>query len=61
MDKDRLIGAAKQLAGAMKQAVGKFVGDGKLQFDGNAEQLAGKVQNASGSVQDTLKRWDFKP
>ncbi len=56
MDKDRVIGAAKQLAGSMKQAVGKFIGDGKLQVDGKAEQLAGKVQNAAGGVKDTLKR-----
>jgi uncharacterized protein YjbJ (UPF0337 family) len=56
MDKDRLIGAAKQLAGSVKQAVGKFIGDGKLQVDGKAEQTQGKVQNAVGGAKDTLKR-----
>jgi uncharacterized protein YjbJ (UPF0337 family) len=44
------------LIGSAKQAVGKFVGDAKLQVDGKGEQLAGKVQNAAGSVKDTLKR-----
>lgn len=53
MDKDRLISVAKQLVGSAKQAVGKFVGDAKLQVDGKGEQLAGK---AAGSVKDTLKR-----
>ncbi len=30
MDKDRVIGLAKQVKGAVKQAVGKAVGDAKL-------------------------------
>jgi uncharacterized protein YjbJ (UPF0337 family) len=56
MDTDRVIGAGKQLAGAAKQAVGKLVGDAKLQGDGRAEQTEGKLQNAVGSVKDALKR-----
>jgi uncharacterized protein YjbJ (UPF0337 family) len=55
MDKDRLIGAGKQMMGCVKQAVGRFVGDAKLQVDGKTEQVAGKVQNAAGSAKDTLK------
>jgi uncharacterized protein YjbJ (UPF0337 family) len=56
MDKDRVIGAGKQMAGAAKQAVGKLVGDAKLQGDGKAEQVEGKLQNAVGSAKDTLRR-----
>jgi uncharacterized protein YjbJ (UPF0337 family) len=56
IDKDRVIGAGKQMAGAAKQAVGKLVGDAKLQGDGKAEQVEGKLQNAVGSVKDTLRR-----
>jgi uncharacterized protein YjbJ (UPF0337 family) len=56
MDKDRVIGAGKQMSGAVKQVVGKIVGDAKLQGDGKAEQIEGKLQNAVGSVKDTLKR-----
>jgi len=56
MDKDRVIGAGKQITGAVKQAVGKLVGDAKLQRDGKAEQIEGKLQNAAGSVKDTLRR-----
>jgi uncharacterized protein YjbJ (UPF0337 family) len=55
MDKDRLIGAGKQMLGCMKQAVGKLVGDSKLQADGKADQVAGEVQNVAGGVKDTLK------
>jgi uncharacterized protein YjbJ (UPF0337 family) len=34
MDKDRIEGAAKQAKGAVKRAVGKVVGDAKLQTEG---------------------------
>jgi uncharacterized protein YjbJ (UPF0337 family) len=60
MNKDRLVGAGKQAIGSAKQVVGKLVGklvgDAKLQVDGKAEQLEGKLQNAAGSVKDTLRR-----
>jgi uncharacterized protein YjbJ (UPF0337 family) len=56
MDRDRLIGAGKQIIGSAKVMVGKLVGDAKLQVDGNAEQAAGKLQNAAGSAKDLLQR-----
>jgi uncharacterized protein YjbJ (UPF0337 family) len=55
MDKDRVVGSAKQVKGAVKQAVGKAVGDTKLETQGKADKIKGKVQNAIGGVKDTLK------
>jgi uncharacterized protein YjbJ (UPF0337 family) len=55
MDKDRIAGSAKQVKGTVKQAVGKALGDAKLQATGNADKIEGKVQNALGGVKDTLK------
>jgi len=55
MDKDRIAGAAKNLKGSIKEAVGKLVGDTKLQTDGKADKVAGKIQNAVGGLKDTLK------
>jgi uncharacterized protein YjbJ (UPF0337 family) len=55
MDKDRIAGAAHEAKGSVKEAVGKAVGDGKLQSDGKAEKTAGTVQNAVGGVKDTLR------
>lgn len=55
MDKDRIVGAAKGVKGSIKEAVGKLIGDAKLQSDGKAEQTAGKIQNAVGSVKDTVR------
>ena len=55
MDKDRVVGSAKQVKGAVKQAVGKAVGDAKLESEGKADKLEGKVQNVIGGLKDTLK------
>jgi uncharacterized protein YjbJ (UPF0337 family) len=55
MDKDRIAGAAKQAKGAIKKAAGKVVGDTKLQAEGEADQVEGKVQNAVGGLKDTLR------
>jgi uncharacterized protein YjbJ (UPF0337 family) len=55
MDKDRVVGSAKQVKGAVKQAIGKAVGDTKLESEGNADKIKGKVQNAVGGLKDALK------
>lgn len=55
MDKDRVIGSAKQIKGNVKQVVGKAVGDTKLETEGKADKIEGKVQNTVGGLKDTLK------
>jgi len=49
MDKNRIVGAAKQVKGSLKEVVGKAVGDAKLQSDAQADRAEGKVQNVIGS------------
>jgi uncharacterized protein YjbJ (UPF0337 family) len=61
MDKNRIAGSAKEVAGAAKVAVGKAVGDAKLQSDGKAEKAVGKIQNAVGGVNDTARHALKKP
>jgi len=55
MDKDRIAGSAKQVKGTVKEVVGKAIGDTKLQSEGKADRIKGKVQNAIGGIKDTLK------
>jgi uncharacterized protein YjbJ (UPF0337 family) len=55
MNKDRIIGSAKEIKGTVKQVVGKAVGDVKLESEGTADKIEGQVQNAIGSVKDTVK------
>jgi len=47
--------SAKQVKGAVKQVVGKAVGDTKLESEGKTDKIEGKVQNAIGDIKDTLK------
>jgi uncharacterized protein YjbJ (UPF0337 family) len=55
MDKNRVVGSAKQIKGAVKQVVGNAVGDAKLESEGKADEVEGKVQNAVGGLKDTLE------
>jgi uncharacterized protein YjbJ (UPF0337 family) len=56
MDKDRIEGSMKQAKGAIKEAVGKVLGDAKLSAEGKADRADGKIQNAIGSLKDTLTK-----
>jgi uncharacterized protein YjbJ (UPF0337 family) len=55
MDKDRIAGSAKEVKGKVKEAVGKAVGDAKLESEGKADKIEGKVQNAVGGLKDAVK------
>ena len=55
MDKDRIVGSAKVVKGKLKVAVGKSVGDSKLEAEGQAEKVEGKIQNAVGGIKDTIR------
>ncbi|MSO68161.1 MAG: CsbD family protein [Pseudolabrys sp.] len=55
MNKDRIEGSVEQAKGKMKEVAGKAVGDSKLETEGKAQQVAGKVQNAVGGFKDAVK------
>jgi uncharacterized protein YjbJ (UPF0337 family) len=55
MDKDRIVGAAKEIKGSIKETIGKAVGDAKLVSEGKVDKIEGKVQNAIGGLKDALK------
>ena len=54
MSTNRIEGAAKAVTGSVKEAVGKAVGNDRLQVEGAAEKAVGKVQNALGKAQDKI-------
>ncbi|MDR5814997.1 CsbD family protein [Caballeronia sp. LZ033] len=60
MDKNRVDGAAKQVKGSIKEAIGKVTGDRTTEAKGAAEKAEGKVQasvgKAADKVRDTLKK-----
>ena len=55
MDKDRIAGSAKVIKGSVKEAIGKVTGDAKLETEGKADKVEGKLQNAVGGVKDTVR------
>jgi uncharacterized protein YjbJ (UPF0337 family) len=55
MDNDRIKGAVKQKVGEVKEVAGKVTGDEKLKRQGQADQVAGKVQNIVGGVKDSVR------
>ena len=55
-NKDQLEGLAKQAKGAVKTAAGKAVGNEKLQAEGTADKVAGKVQKGYGDLKDKVKK-----
>jgi uncharacterized protein YjbJ (UPF0337 family) len=61
MDKNRIEGSIKEVKGAAKEAIGKVVGDAKLQSDGKADRAAGKIQNAVGGLSDAVRDAVKKP
>lgn len=52
MDENRVEGVASNLGGKVKDAVGGMLGDSKMQAEGKADQVQGRVQNAYGSAKD---------
>ncbi|MGA7399425.1 MAG: CsbD family protein [Candidatus Sulfotelmatobacter sp.] len=52
MDKDRVEGKVKDVAGRVERQVGEWTGDPEKQVHGAAKQVEGKVQNAWGKAKD---------
>lgn len=55
MDEDRIGGSLKNIGGNIKEGVGKLIGDTKLETEGKADQVEGRVQNTVGGMKDTVR------
>src|SRR5688572_3695132 len=55
MDKERVKGVAQQKKGAVKEGLGKVVGDEKLKAEGKMDKAEGKVRNAVGGAKDAIR------
>jgi uncharacterized protein YjbJ (UPF0337 family) len=55
MNKDRIEGSATQAKGKVKEVAGKITGDTKLENEGKADKVAGKIQNTVGGIKDSVK------
>ncbi|MGY3695315.1 uncharacterized protein YjbJ (UPF0337 family) [Bradyrhizobium sp. USDA 3240] len=55
MDKDRIIGTAKEFAGKAEGAVGDVAGDARTQASGRAREATGAVQDLYGQAKDAAR------
>jgi uncharacterized protein YjbJ (UPF0337 family) len=55
MDKDRIVGSAKEFAGRAEGALGDMAGDAQTQASGRAREAAGTVQNLYGQAKDAVR------
>jgi uncharacterized protein YjbJ (UPF0337 family) len=55
MDKDRIVGSAKEFAGRAEGAIGDVAGDAQTQASGKAREAAGTVQNLYGQAKDAVR------
>jgi uncharacterized protein YjbJ (UPF0337 family) len=52
MNQDRLNGTLDQVVGSVKRKAGKWTGNTRLQVEGIAQQVKGKLENAIGKIND---------
>lgn len=55
MDKDRIEGKAKDIAGRVERQAGEWTGSEEHQAKGLGKQVEGKVQNTVGKVKDAAR------
>jgi uncharacterized protein YjbJ (UPF0337 family) len=55
MNKDRVEGKVKDIAGRVQRQAGEWSGDSEQQVKGTAKQVEGKVQNTWGKGKDAVK------
>ena len=55
MDKDRVKGKMKDVGGRIERQAGEWTGNEKMQGEGAAKQVEGKVQNTVGKVKDAAR------
>ncbi len=55
MNKERLEGAAQKGVGSVKEAVGKAIGNPKLEAEGLGDKIAGSAKETIGKAEDAMK------
>lgn len=55
MNKDRLVGTAKETKGTVKEMAGKVIGDTSLESTGKIDRLLGGIQRTFGGLRDAVR------
>jgi uncharacterized protein YjbJ (UPF0337 family) len=51
---DKAEGTAKNIAGSVKEAAGKAIGNPRLEADGKTEKVEGQIQEKVGEIKKVL-------
>ena len=55
MDRQRIAGATKKATGTIKKTVGKATGNRRLEAEGRAEKVEGRLRSAVGKAKDVAR------
>jgi uncharacterized protein YjbJ (UPF0337 family) len=55
MDKGRVTGAFNKAKGAVKDALGRMIGDTRTRAEGKADKAKGTAQNAAAGAKDAAR------
>lgn len=55
MNKDQVKGKGNEIAGEIKEQVGKMTGDRSTELKGHAQEVKGKLQKGYGDVKEDVK------
>lgn len=55
MNRDRMKGTVNEIVGSAKRKAGELTGNTKLQVEGMAQQVKGKIENAWGKTKDAVR------
>ena len=56
MNKDQIKGRVEEAKGKVKEVVGKAVGNPRVEAEGDADQLVGKVQKTYGDAKNEARK-----
>ena len=54
--RDNLEGKISQVKGAVKEAVGKAIGDRSMEIEGKVEGIDGKIQEKIGQIEKVVEK-----
>lgn len=55
-NQDKVEGTGKDIAGKVKEGIGKAVGNDRLRAEGNADQAEGKIQKKVGDIKKVFDK-----
>lgn len=56
MHKDEIKGAARDAKGSIKEAAGKATGNRRMEAEGAADRVGGKMQKGAGKMKDAASK-----